>query len=90
MFLLDEKAPPNKEIEAWILANKARFKEKYGKDYQKYLYAKAWAMYNQKNESSHSVKINKTDNGTEVIQQTTQSGFGDFQEIEILDELDLG
>lgn len=47
-YLLTEEAPPDKEIEKWIKDNKARFKEKYGDDYEKYLYGRAWKMYNDK------------------------------------------
>lgn len=43
---LDEVAPPDTASEKWINKNKDKFKEKYGKDYKKYLYGKAWNMYN--------------------------------------------
>ena len=43
---LDEVAPPDTASEKWIEKNKDRFKEKYGKNYKKYLYGKAWNMYN--------------------------------------------
>lgn len=45
-----EVAPPSKEIENWIIKNKDKFKEKYGKDYKQYLYGKAWNKYNNKKE----------------------------------------
>ena len=45
---LDEVAPPDRKIESWIKKNKKRFKEKYGKDYEKYLYGKSWNMLNGK------------------------------------------
>lgn len=45
---LDEVAPPDRSIEKWIGDNKERFKEKYGKDYGKYLYGKAWNKFNGK------------------------------------------
>ena len=45
---LDEVAPPDRKIESWIKKNKKRFKEKYGKDYGKYLYGKSWNMFNGK------------------------------------------
>ena len=45
---LDEVAPPDRKTESWIKKNKKRFKEKYGKDYGKYLYGKAWNMFNGK------------------------------------------
>jgi hypothetical protein len=40
-----ESAPPGKEAEEWIKANKARFKKEYGDDYGKYLYGHAWKMF---------------------------------------------
>lgn len=54
---LDEVAPPGKESEKWIKKNKKRFKEKYGKDYEKYLYGKAWNNYNGKKKLKESVDI---------------------------------
>ena len=45
---LDEVAPPDMESEKWINKNKDRFKERYGKNYKKYLYGKAWNLYNGK------------------------------------------
>lgn len=51
---LDEVAPPDKKIESWIKKNKKRFKDRYGKGYEKYLYGKAWNNYNGKlRESMH-------------------------------------
>ena len=52
---LDEVAPPGKDAESWIKKNKKRFKEKYGKDYEKYLYGKAWNNYNGKKKIKESV-----------------------------------
>lgn len=51
---IDEVAPPGKESEKWIRKNKKRFKEKYGKDYEKYLYGKAWNNYNGKKKINES------------------------------------
>lgn len=45
---LEESAPPSEEAEAWIKANKERFKKKYGKDYERVLYAKAWKLFGEK------------------------------------------
>lgn len=45
---ITEVAPPSRESEDWINKNKERFKEKYGKEYEKYLYGKAWNKYNGK------------------------------------------
>ena len=53
---LDEVAPPGKESEKWIKKNKKRFKEKYGKDYEKYLYGKAWNNYNGKKKIKESIE----------------------------------
>lgn len=43
---LEEVAPPDIASEKWINKNKEKFKEKYGNNYKKYLYGKAWNMYN--------------------------------------------
>ena len=49
---INEKSPPDSEIEKWILSNKKQFKKQYGdKRGEEILYAKAWDMYNSKNES---------------------------------------
>lgn len=45
---IEEVAPPDTDIEKWINDNKDRFKEKYGKNYGKYLYGKAWNKFNGK------------------------------------------
>lgn len=45
---IDEVAPPDTQIEKWINDNKERFEEKYGKQYKKYLYGKAWNKFNGK------------------------------------------
>ncbi len=46
---LVEESPPDPEIEKWIIANKERFIDQYGKEEGiKILYAKAWKMYNSK------------------------------------------
>lgn len=44
---LEEVAPPSKKSEEWIKKNKKRFKEKYGKDWEKVLYATAWKNYHK-------------------------------------------
>lgn len=43
---LNEATPPSDEAEKWIKDNKENFKDQYGDDYEKVLYAKAWKMYN--------------------------------------------
>ena len=46
---LNEEAPPDPEIEAWIKANKQRFKDQYGeKKGTEILFATAWQMFNKK------------------------------------------
>jgi hypothetical protein len=40
-----ESAPPDSDIEKWIMHRKPEFKKRYGKDYAKYLYGKAWELY---------------------------------------------
>ena len=66
---LDEVAPPGKESEKWIKKNKKRFKEKYGKDYEKYLYGKAWNNYNGKKKLKESIQNVNTfrEDGRELI-----------------------
>lgn len=70
---IDEVAPPDSQIEKWIEKNKDNFKEKYGKDYKKYLYGKAWNKFNGKklNESydettNDSRKISKYSKGQQL------------------------
>ena len=45
---IDEVAPPDSQIEKWIEDNKQRFQDRYGKQYKKYLYGKAWNKFNGK------------------------------------------
>jgi len=45
---LYEAAPPDKDIEKFILAAKPKFKAQYGKDWEDKLYATAWKMYSEK------------------------------------------
>ena len=45
---LEEVAPPDREIESWIRKNKKAFKDRYGEEYGKFLYGKAWKKYNGK------------------------------------------
>jgi hypothetical protein len=45
---LQEKAPPDEEVEAWILANKAEFKKRYGKEWRRFLYGHAWKLHGKK------------------------------------------
>lgn len=46
-----ESAPKSKEAEDWILANKASFKKRYGKDWEQILYATAWKLFDKKGKS---------------------------------------
>jgi hypothetical protein len=46
--IVNEVAPPNPKIEAWIKSNKERFVKEYGKEKgMQVLYAKAWKMHGQ-------------------------------------------
>jgi hypothetical protein len=45
---LFESAPPSKEAEDWIKANKQRFKDQYGNEWESILYAKAWSLFGDK------------------------------------------
>jgi len=48
--MLEEKAPPDPEIERWIKANKQRFIDQYGEEKGlEILYATAWKRYNNEN-----------------------------------------
>jgi hypothetical protein len=42
-----EVSPPSKRIERMIKKNKEYFKKKYGKDWERILYATAWKQYNR-------------------------------------------
>ena len=78
---VEEVAPPDSQIEKWIDDNKDRFQEKYGKDYKKYLYGKAWNKFNGKKITENKVIINdslletvytaKYKKGQELINYTT-------------------
>lgn len=46
-FRINEKAPPGKKTEEWIEDNKAEFKERYGDEWEKILYATAWKMFGE-------------------------------------------
>lgn len=47
--ILKEVSPPDKSIEDWILKNKKRFVQEYGKEKGlEVLYGRAWNMYNEK------------------------------------------
>jgi hypothetical protein len=42
-----EKAPPGKKAEDFIMANKAAFKKRYGKNWERALYATAWKQFGE-------------------------------------------
>lgn len=42
---LFESTPPGKDAEDWVKKNKEEFKQRYGDDYEKYLYGKAWDLF---------------------------------------------
>ena len=43
-----ESAPDSPEAEKWIKSNKARFKKRYGEDWESVLYATSWKLYGKK------------------------------------------
>ena len=48
--MISEKAPPDAEIEKWLEKpeTKAEFKDRYGDDWEKVMYATAWKMHKDK------------------------------------------
>lgn len=46
---IKEVAPPSKKIEKFIKGSKQDFKKRYGKNWEKILYATAWKKYNKEN-----------------------------------------
>jgi hypothetical protein len=52
---LEEKAPPG--MEQWIKDRKADFKERYGKDWQRVLYATAWKQKNNESVEEASQRV---------------------------------
>jgi sulfur relay (sulfurtransferase) DsrC/TusE family protein len=48
--MISEKAPPDAEIEKWLEKpeTKAEFKDRYGNDWEKVMYATAWKMHKDK------------------------------------------
>lgn len=74
---LKEVAPPDKDSENWIKKNKEKFKKKYGKNYAKFLYGKAWNNYNGK-------KLNESSLNTLVEMVTAHHGSAyDFDEFDV-------
>lgn len=57
---LEESAPPGKDAEDWIKANKEEFKKQYGDDYEKYLYGKAWTLFGEDISTTDGVSNNVT------------------------------
>lgn len=55
---VQEVAPDDPEIEDWIKKNKEEFKKQYGDKYKEVLYAKAWKMFNDKQESIEEAASN--------------------------------
>lgn len=74
---LKEVAPPDKDSENWIKKNKEKFKKKYGKNYAKFLYGKAWNNYNGK-------KLDESSLNTLVEMVTAHHGSAyDFDEFDV-------
>lgn len=65
---IEEVAPPDHQIEKWIEDNKEKFQEKYGKEYKKYLYGKAWNKFNGKK----MVKEGVEDNTPKFVKDNTK------------------
>lgn len=69
---LTESAPPDKEIEDWIVSVKPEFKKQYGSEWEKVLYAKAWKQYKEKHNLSEEaltearIKIRVTSRGQKL------------------------
>lgn len=53
---LSEKAPPGKKAEEFITKNKAAFKKRYGKDWERALYATAWKQFGEGTEKYEDAK----------------------------------
>lgn len=68
---VEEVAPPDSQIEKWINDNKERFQDRYGKDYKKYLYGKAWNKFNGK-KITESKQISKYSKGQKLYNINTQ------------------
>lgn len=47
---LFEKAPPGKKAEHFVRKNKTAFKQRYGKDWARYLYGTAWKQFGESRE----------------------------------------
>jgi hypothetical protein len=45
--MIQESAPPGKKAATWIKHRKADFQERYGKHWQRVLYAKAWKLFGE-------------------------------------------
>jgi hypothetical protein len=86
--ILREEAPDAPGAEDWIKKHKPEFKRRYGSNWARVLYAKAWLLYgkNAKNGVRHEVSHVTTvsmdgPTGTEkkITQQTTPGGALDVQ-----------
>jgi hypothetical protein len=58
-----EVAPPGKKAEKWIKDRKADFKERYGKDWSKVLYATAWKQFGESTDEQ-PIKVSEASNKT--------------------------
>jgi hypothetical protein len=64
-MLLDEAGPPGEAAERWIAENKAKFKERYGEKWEKYLYGHAWRIFGKKRVISEGAEA-EVMNGSEI------------------------
>ena len=80
---IEEVAPPDSQIEKWINDNKERFEEKYGKEYKKYLYGKAWNKFNGKKMVKESVEYHTNVHSTIGDIWTNKHNHNDYEVIDI-------
>lgn len=66
---LMEKSPPSREAEEWIKNNKSKFKNEYGKDWQRVLYSTAWKRFGKKknvNETNFKLDVDDYHDDNEI------------------------
>lgn len=88
--ILREEAPDAPGAEDWIKKHKPEFKRRYGSNWARVLYAKAWILYGKtakngvRHEASHTTVITTGPDGEskKVTQQTTPGGALDVQKEE--------
>jgi hypothetical protein len=58
--ILHEDAPDAPGAEEWIKKNKAEFKRRYGKKWERVLYAKAWILFGKKAKNREDSKVQES------------------------------